>query len=446
MGGLAVLARELGHEVSGHDRDIYPPMSTQLETLGISLSKGYELDALRVDVDPGSIIIGNALSRGMPVIEAMLNRRLPLVSGPQWLAQHVLQKRQVLAVAGTHGKTTTTSMLAWILEASGADPGFLVGGVPRNFGVSARLGTGKSFVLEADEYDCAFFDKRSKFIHYRPEIAILNNLEFDHADIFDRLEDIERQFHHLIRVMPSQGRLIVNGKDQTLARVLARGCYTPAERFGIIYSSSQAKDFDWCALPIETNGFDLYQSEVRVCSVRTQMVGEHNMNNALAAIAAAHAAGVEVHTAAAALVGFLSPKRRLELILENERVRVFDDFAHHPTAISVTLKALQQDSKGRPMIVALEPRSNTMRMGSMTTELPEALKLAEEVHVLQRPELKWNPQEALAALGTRLVVHHGIEDLKEALLASMTRPCDVVMMSNGNFEGLRERLIASFKG
>ena len=432
MGGLAALARELGHTVEGSDRDIYPPMSTQLELLGIRLYPGYAAEHL--EPAPDLTIVGNALSRGMPAIEALLDRRMPYRSGPQWLGETVLPGRRVLAVAGTHGKTTTTSLLAWILEQAGRAPGFLVGGVPENFGMSARIGAGVDFVIEADEYDTAFFDKRSKFVHYAPHIAVLNNLEFDHADIFEDVGAIQRQFHHLLRIVPGNGHVVVNAEDARLAEVLAMGCWSKVTRFAI------DADADWQARLEAADGsrFSVSHRGERVGSASWNLFGRHNVMNALAAIAAASAAGVDPGVALAAASSFRAPLRRLQLLAECGGVRVYDDFAHHPTAIASTLSGLRAHGASR-ILVALEPRSASMRAGAHQAGLPAALALADRVWLLHPADAAWDVNGVLAALagGGRAVGDAA------TLLAGMSaeiRPGDVcVFMSNGGFDGAPQR-------
>jgi len=409
MGGIAALARELGDTVAGSDQNVYPPMSTQLEALGITLMQGYRAEHLQPA--PDLTIVGNAISRGNAAMEHALDERLRYMSGPQWLGERVLARKRVLAVAGTHGKTTTTSLLAWILDACGAQPGFLVGGVPENFGVSARLGVGDAFVVEADEYDTAFFDKRSKFVHYRPEIAILNNLEFDHADIFDSLADIERQFHHLVRTVPGNGRLIVNGEDDALARVLAKGCWTPVERFAI------DRDAEWQAelLAADGSAFRVHRRGAVVGEAHWQTLGRHNIMNALAAVAAASAYGVDAAAAVAALSGFRNPKRRMELVADANDIRVYDDFAHHPTAIATTLAGLRARVGAGRIVVAMEPRSNSMRMGAHADGLAPSLEDADVVVFLARPELPWQADKVIAAMRGEAVAVASVDALLDEL-------------------------------
>ena len=406
-------------------------MSTQLEQLGVQLMPGYAPEHLQPA--PDVVVVGNVVTRGNPAMEYVLDAGLPYVSGPQWLAELVLQGRHVLAVAGTHGKTTTTSLLAWLLEAAGLEPGFLVGGVPQNFGVSARLGRGRHFVIEADEYDTAFFDKRSKFVHYRPRTLILNNLEYDHADIFPDLAAIERQFHHLVRTVPQSGRIIVNGRDGNLERVLGMGCWSQLERF-----DDRA---GWFAEPVE-GGFELSVAGAAPVPVVSPLAGAHNRSNTLAAFAAAAHVGVDLATCAAALDSFRSVKRRLEKIGEVRGVSVYDDFAHHPTAIRVTLAALRGQPGGR-ILAVVEPRSNTMRLGAHATQLADSLADADQVYVYARPDLGWDARGALAELGARLHVHGELKGLRDAVAAEAVEGDRVLIMSNGDFGGLHRTLLAA---
>ena len=433
MGGIAALARELGDTVAGSDQNVYPPMSTQLEALGITLMQGYRAEHLQPA--PDLTIVGNAISRGNAAMEHALDERLRYISGPQWLGERVLARKRVLAVAGTHGKTTTTSLLAWILDACGAQPGFLVGGVPENFGVSARLGVGDAFVVEADEYDTAFFDKRSKFVHYRPEIAILNNLEFDHADIFDSLADIERQFHHLVRTVPGNGRLIVNGEDDALARVLAKGCWTPVERFAI------DRDAEWQAelLAADGSAFRVHRRGAVVGEAHWQTLGRHNVMNALAAVAAASAYGVDAAQAVAALSGFRNPKRRMELVADANGIRVYDDFAHHPTAIATTLAGLRARVGSGRIVVAMEPRSNSMRMGAHADGLAPSLEDADVVVFLARPELPWQADKVIAAMRGEAVAVASVDALLDELQRRARGGDSVVFKSNGGFDDAPRR-------
>jgi UDP-N-acetylmuramate: L-alanyl-gamma-D-glutamyl-meso-diaminopimelate ligase len=444
MGGIAALAREGGHRVTGCDAGVYPPMSDQLRALGIDLIEGYGADQL--SLQPDLFVVGNVVSRGNPLMEAILDAGLPYTSGPQWLAEHVLQGRHVLAVAGTHGKTTTTSMLAWILEHAGLQPGFLVGGVPQNFGVSARWGaraaaTGPApFVIEADEYDTAFFDKRSKFVHYRPRTAILNNLEFDHADIFADLAAIETQFHHLVRTVPQAGRLVVNAREDSLQRVLERGCWSEVVRFGV-----RGDVPGWRARG-EPHAFDVLKSGVQVARVEWSLLGEHNQLNALAAIAAAEHMGVAPADAAAALGDFANVKRRLELVGSARDVQVYDDFAHHPTAIRTTLDGLRRKLGPQARILAaFEPRSNTMKLGTMKALLPWSLEEANLAYC-HSAGLGWDAKEALASLGDRAFVSDRLDELVDRI-AKEARAGDVIVcMSNGSFGGIQQRLLQALGG
>jgi UDP-N-acetylmuramate: L-alanyl-gamma-D-glutamyl-meso-diaminopimelate ligase len=443
MGGVAALARELGHEVEGSDANVYPPMSTQLEALGIRLMDGYTAGHLMPA--PDLVVVGNAMTRGNPAVEYMLDAQLRYVSGPQWLGETVLAGCEVLAVAGTHGKTTTSSLLAHLLESAGMAPGFLIGGVPGNFGVSARLGgVGRipnpesriPFVIEADEYDTAFFDKRSKFVHYRPRIAILNNLEYDHADIFPDVAAIQRQFHHLVRTVPGNGRLVVNAHDERLAEVLAMGCWTPVESFGIGQG-------DWQAELVEADGstFRVRRGGELLGEVRWSLLGRHSVMNALAALAAATAAGADPRALLPAFAGFESVKRRMELVGEVGGVRVYDDFAHHPTAIATTLAGLRAKVGKARLLVALEPRSNSMRLGAHAAALAPSLADADAVVFLHRPGLPWDAQRVTDALQGR----GGTAASVDALLAALrdkARPGDhVVFMSNGGFENAPRRFV-----
>lgn len=445
MGGIAALAREAGHRVTGCDANVYPPMSDQLRALGIELIEGYGADQLALR--PDLFVVGNVVSRGkrvngadaFPLMEAILDQGAPYTSGPQWLAEHVLQGRHVMAVAGTHGKTTTTSMLAWILEACGREPGFLVGGVPLNFGISARLGKVSfsertPFVIEADEYDTAFFDKRSKFVHYRPRTALLNNLEYDHADIFADLAAIETQFHHLVRTVPASGRLVVNAREEALARVLERGCWSGVERFGVRGDAP-----GWRARG-EPHAFDVLKSGVQVARVEWSLIGEHNQLNALAAIAAAEHVGVAPAEAAAALHRFENVRRRLELRGEANGIKVYDDFAHHPTAIRTTVDGLRRKVGLDRILAVFEPRSNTMKLGTMKAQLPWALEEA-DLSFCHAGGLDWDPVEALAPMGDKAMVANSIDALVSQVLRA-ARPGDhVLCMSNGGFGGVHAKLL-----
>ncbi|MDP9900687.1 UDP-N-acetylmuramate:L-alanyl-gamma-D-glutamyl-meso-diaminopimelate ligase [Variovorax ginsengisoli] len=453
MGGVAALAREAGHRVTGCDAGVYPPMSDQLRALGIDLIEGFSADQLALK--PDMFVVGNVVSRArlpdgtpkFPLMEAILDAGAPYTSGPQWLAEHVLQGRHVLAVAGTHGKTTTTSMLAWILERAGLAPGFLVGGVPLDFGVSARLGAQGTFVIEADEYDTAFFDKRSKFVHYRPRTAILNNLEFDHADIFDDLAAIERQFHHLVRTVPATGRVVVNATEASLQRVLAQGCWSEVSDFGTS-DSDRGTLAEWQPRGSH-DAFDVLRHGQPVGKVAWGLSGLHNQMNALAAIAAAEHVGVAPALAATALGSFRNVRRRMELrgtvAVAGGEVTVYDDFAHHPTAIRTTLDGLRRklDTEGRRndrILAVFEPRSNTMKLGAMAAQLPWSLEAA-DLAFCHAAGLDWDTAAALAPMGTRAVVVDAIAPLV-AKVVTAARPGDhIVCMSNGGFGGVHDKLL-----
>ena len=442
MGGVAALAREAGHRVTGCDAGVYPPMSDQLRALGIDLIEGYGVDQLALQ--PDLFVIGNVVSRGNPLMEAILDAGLPYTSGPQWLSENVLQGRHVLAVAGAHGKTTTTSMLTWILEFAGQQPGFLVGGVPQNFGVSARLGdtdaatrpdTGHPFVIEADEYDTAFFDKRSKFVHYRPRTAILNNLEFDHADIFADLAAIETQFHHLVRTVPASGRLVVNAREEALTRVLERGCWSDVARFG------ERRDAPGFRARGEPHAFDVLKAGVLVGRVEWALLGEHNQLNALAAVAAAEHVGVTPQIACEALGQFANVKRRLELKGEVRGITVYDDFAHHPTAIRTTVDGLRRKVGPDSRILAVfEPRSNTMKLGTMKAQLPWSLEEA-DLAFCHSGGLGWDAHEALLEMGERAVVSDSIDTLVAKVVKAAQPGDQVLCMSNGGFGGIHDKLL-----
>ncbi|MFN4897659.1 MAG: UDP-N-acetylmuramate:L-alanyl-gamma-D-glutamyl-meso-diaminopimelate ligase [Burkholderiales bacterium] len=449
MGGLAALAREAGHKVTGCDAGVYPPMSDQLKALGIELMEGFGVEQMQLK--PDLYVIGNVVSRSrlpsgepkFPLMEAILESGAPYSSGPQWLSEHVLQGRHVLAVAGTHGKTSTTSMLAWILEAAGLEPGFLVGGVPLNFGVSARLGNVAAgharnyFVIEADEYDTAFFDKRSKFVHYRPRTAVLNNLEFDHADIFDDLPAIERQFHHLVRTVPGQGRLVVNGLEESLTRVLAQGCWSEIRSFGAAVSDFSAVG--------EPHKFDVMQRGHKVAHVSWDLGGVHNQLNALAAIAAAEHVGVAPSVAAQALGSFQNVKRRMEVRGSIAGITVYDDFAHHPTAIRTTLDGLRrQIGKDQRILAIFEPRSNTMKLGTMKSQLPWSLEQA-DLSFCHSGGLDWDAHAALASMGNKAQVAANIDELVSQVMAQARKGDHLLCMSNGGFGGVHDRLLKALQ-
>ncbi len=446
MGSLAVLARELGHTVTGSDQGVYPPMSTQLESLGIELIEGYDPENLKPA--PDLVLIGNAMSRGNPEVEAVLNRNIDYMSGPEWLSREVLRHRWVLAVAGTHGKTTTTSMLLWILEQAGFDPGYLVGGVPLDFPVSARLGKSDFFVIEADEYDSAFFDKRSKFVHYRPRTLILNNLEYDHADIFDSVEAIERQFHHLVRTVPSGGLLIRPALDIHLDRVLEMGCWSPVQNTSV--GSEVPYSTDWRAELLSEDGsrFMVIHHEQPVATVDWDQTGIHNVRNALSAIVAARHVGITPDHAVSALCRFSGVKRRMELLADLDGVRVYDDFAHHPTAIATTLEGLRNRVGEEPILAIIEPRSNTMHQGvHRDTLLPSAAD-ADRVLWANLSDMGWLDKVVAdaAKLGiTRHRLGSSVDELIAAALEDLPRPCHIVIMSNGGFGGLHGKLVTALE-
>jgi UDP-N-acetylmuramate: L-alanyl-gamma-D-glutamyl-meso-diaminopimelate ligase len=430
MGGIAVLAKKAGYRVTGCDANVYPPMSTQLQEQGIELIEGYGVEQLKLNAD--MYVIGNVVSRGNPLMEEILNQNLTYISGPQWLSQALLQNKWVLAVAGTHGKTTTSSMLAWILEYANMNPGFLIGGVPQNFGISARLTDSPFFVIEADEYDTAFFDKRSKFVHYRPRTAVLNNLEFDHADIFPDLAAIETQFHHLVRTVPGNGLLVSNGREASLDRVLERGCWTSIERFGNV----QGWNID------EANHVTLNGKAQGI--LQWELMGEHNRMNALAALAAARHAGVPVSQGLAALSEFKNVKRRMEVHGTVNDITVYDDFAHHPTAIATTVEGLRRKVGNARILAVLEPRSNTMKLGVMKDALPASLKDADAVFCYGA-NLGWDARSALAPLGTKAIVSDDLNQLIESI-AAFAKPGDqVLVMSNGGFGGIHEKLLSRLR-
>jgi UDP-N-acetylmuramate: L-alanyl-gamma-D-glutamyl-meso-diaminopimelate ligase len=436
MGGIAALAKAAGHDVSGADQNVYPPMSTQLEQLGIRLEQGYDQRALDEGLD--CVVVGNALSRGKPVVEALLDSGRPYYSGPQWLAEHVLRGRWVIAVSGTHGKTTTTSMLAWILEYAGLDPGFLIGGIPRNFGISARLGAGKYFVVEADEYDTAFFDKRAKFVHYRPRTLVINNIEYDHADIFADVDAILWQFHQLLRTVPSNGLIVANGRDSNIERLLARGVWTPVETFSA--KGADAALWSGAYAGGAASRFTVWRGGDEQGGAEWPLLGLHNLENALAAIAAANHVGVPPATALAALERFEGVKRRLEKRGEFAGITLYEDFAHHPTAIATTLEGLRNRGAAQRVIAVMEPRSNTMRMGVHRDALWQAFAAADRVFVLGGADLGWDAKAALAPLGAKASVSPAVDDLLERLLEELAAGDDVVLMSNGSFHGLPQKL------
>jgi len=445
MGGVAAIAKAAGFRVTGSDLNVYPPMSTQLQALGIEFVQGYGAEQL--DLKPDMVVVGNALSRGSPVIEAMLDRGMPYTSGPLWLAEQVLHDRHVIAVTGTHGKTTTTAMLTWILEHTGLAPGFLVGGVPGNFESSARLGRPPFFVIEADEYDTAFFDKRAKFVHYRPRTAILNNLEYDHADIYPDVASIRRQFNQLLRTVPGAGRLIVNAQDAEIAAVLNEGCWTPRESFGLV-KAGDGLSAEWTAHIAKDSAasrFGVHFQGREVAEVAWTLIGEHNVMNALAAIGAARHVGVTPERAAQALNAFRGVKRRMEVRGEVAGVTVYDDFAHHPTAIETTLKGLRARVGAARIIAVLEPRSNTMKMGVHREQLAPSLAVADRTWLLNSPDLGWDLPGAVSRMGDRANLAGSVDALVQGLAAQARAGDHVLVMSNGGFGGLHDKLLAALR-
>ena len=433
MGGIALLARELGHTVSGSDANVYPPMSTQLQEQGITLMQGYEPEHLKPE--PDIVVIGNALSRGNAAVEAVLEKGLRYTSGAQWLLDYVLQDRWVLAVAGTHGKTSTASLLAWLLEDNKMSPGFLIGGIPGNFGISARLGETPFFVVEADEYDTAFFDKRSKFVHYHPRTLILNNLEYDHADIFPNIEAIQTQFHHLLRTVPANGLVISHADDNYLDETINKGCWTPVEYF------SGKKTQAWQAEPIKADGseFDVLFNSKKISSAKWSMFGEHNMQNALAAIAAARHVGVPAEMSVDSLSTFKGIKRRMEVRGVVKNITVYDDFAHHPTAIRVTLDGLRKNVGDKKIIAILEPRSNTMKMGVHKDTLADSLTLADSVYLFQSDNVGWDMAEELNSDSVQ--VYSSTQAIIDKVLSEVKADDNIIIMSNGGFEGIHQRIL-----
>lgn len=434
MGGIAVIAREAGHKVTGCDAAVYPPMSEQLKSLGIDLIEGYSSE--QIALNPDLYVIGNVVTRGNPLMEEILNRNLSYTSGPQWLSENILRNKWVLAVAGTHGKTTTSSMLAWILDFAGMEPGFLIGGIPQNFGLSARLGKSSFFVIEADEYDTAFFDKRSKFVHFHPRTAILNNLEFDHADIFSDMTAIEQQFHYLVRTVPGNGIIVSNGREESLERVLRKGCWTAVERIGVPRG--------WQAEPVTDDGSAIsFQGEPQGI-LNWNLLGEHNRMNALAAIAAARHAGVPATVALEALRQFKNVKRRMEVRGEVREITVYDDFAHHPTAIRTTLEGLRDKVNGARIIAVLEPRSNTMKMGVWKEGLAPSLAGFNLVFCYSA-NTGWDVKSALAPLGSKALIHDDLDALVTAIVLSARRGDHILIMSNGAFGGVHEKLLKALE-
>ncbi|CAI3129022.1 UDP-N-acetylmuramate--L-alanyl-gamma-D-glutamyl-meso-2,6-diaminoheptandioate ligase [Acinetobacter calcoaceticus] len=441
MGSLALLARDLGHKVTGSDLNVYPPMSTQLENAGITLMQGY--DRSHLQPHPDLVIVGNAMKRGIDAVEYMLNEGLPYISGPQFLADHVLQGKHVLGVAGTHGKTTTTTMLAWVLDQAGLNPGFLIGGVPLGFSESARLGGGKYFCVEADEYDSAFFDKRSKFVHYHPKTAILNNLEFDHADIFDDLAAIQKQFHHLVRTIPSEGRIIAPITEIHIDEVLEMGCWTPVIRTGLEANEKAALSAE--LISIDGSHFKVLENGNVVGEVKWSMTGQHSVANALATIAAAQHVGVALEKACEALSNFGGVKRRMELLGTVNGIEVYDDFAHHPTAIETTLDGARKRLSERRLWAIIEPRSNTMRMGSHKEGLAHSARLANEVIWYQPEGLDWDLQPVIEAASNHAQVSRSLDEIIERIVNEAGEGDAVVIMSNGGFGGLHQKLMNALK-
>jgi len=431
MGGVAILAKSLGYKVTGSDKNVYPPMSTQLQEQGIELIQGF--DPSQLDLNPDLVVIGNAMSRGNPCVEAVLDKQIPYISGPQWLLEHVLKDRWVLAVAGTHGKTSTSSMLAWILEYAQMAPGFLIGGVPENFGLSARLGETPFFVIEADEYDCAFFDKRSKFVHYHPRTLVLNNLEFDHADIFEDLNAIKKQFHHLVRTVPASGRIIIPNQDEALMAVKHMGCWSEVEYLGENWSSDKVKE--------DGTLFEVFLNQEKQGQVNWQLMGDHNVANALAAIAAARHVGVTPEIAIAALAEFKSIKRRMEVKGKVNNITVYDDFAHHPTAIKTTIAGLRAKVGNENIIAVLEPRSNTMKMGVHKEALVNSLSEADSIYCFEGAEITWSMQELFDEQSKAVDISNGIDELCNKLVG-IAQPNDhILIMSNGGFANIHQKLL-----
>ncbi len=440
MGGVAALARAAGHKVSGCDGNVYPPMSTQLRELGIEIHEGF--DAAQLDIQPDCVVVGNIMSRGFEVVEAMLDRGIPYTSGPQWLAEHVLQKQHVLAVAGTHGKTTSASMLAWILHDAGLEPGFLIGGIPANFGVSARFGGSKYFVVEADEYDTAFFDKRAKFVHYRPRTVVLNNLEFDHADIYKDLDAIKWQFHQLLRMVPGSGKIICNGSDANLPSLLQQGCWTPLEYFSC--GDKTGTGDGWQARFVNSNQrrISVTSPAGKTAESSWQMGGQHNLENALAAIAAACDVGVAFEDAVDSMARFDGVKRRMERTATVANIAIYDDFAHHPTAIRRSIDAMKKRYPGHRVVIAIEPRSNTMKMGVHKDALADSLAAADVIWMYRPEDVGAEFEESLRPLGDKLRLHNDYDKLVNDMSVKVLSGDQVIFMSNGGFGGARQTLTA----
>lgn len=434
MGGIAMIAKQSGFKVTGSDLNVYPPMSDELKAAGIELIEGF--DESQLDMKPDLVVVGNVMRRGMPIVEKLLNERIPFVSGPQWLEEHYLLNKKVLAVAGTHGKTTTSSMLAWILEANGRNPGFLIGGIPENFGISARNSDSEFFVIEADEYDCAFFDKRSKFVHYHPTCLIMNNLEYDHADIFDSVKDIQKQFHHLIRTIPSQGLIVMPDNDKNLNEVIHMGCWSNKYVIGD-NSALHAK-----LLKADGSEFEIYDGDKLVKTVKYDCTGTYNVNNSLMAIKAASYAGISTEDAAAALQSFKLPKRRMELKGVVNGVEVYDDFAHHPTAIRLTLEGLRAKiGDSRKLIAVFEPRSNSMKLGANHEQLAKSFESADEIFVYANDSVKWNVKELEKQSEKTLMVYSDFEKMLNDIVAHSHTDSTILVMSNGGFNGIHQKLL-----
>ena len=446
MGGIALLARESGIEITGSDDNVYPPMSTMLEEQGVEIQQGLLAENIPEDTD--TIVVGNVMTRGMDVVEHVLNSQLFYTSGPQWLYEHILKDKWVLAVAGTHGKTTTASMLAWILEYAGLKPGFLIGGVPENFGLSARLGDSPFFVVEADEYDTAFFDKRSKFVHYHPRTTVLNNLEYDHADIFPDLEAIKTQFHHLIRMVPSTGLVVSNGDESSLKGVLDKGVWTPVEHFSSTDTSNEndSSKQGWSVEYLAEDGseFKVYFDSVEQGTVKWDSLGQHNVANAIAAIAAARHAGVPTQHAIDALAEFKGVKRRMQLRGVVDDVKVYDDFAHHPTAITTTLDGLRKNVGAQKITAILEPRSNTMRLGVHKEKLADSLSKADEVLLYQPADVDWDMQAVIASLGDKARLYNDVDEIIQ-VVSQDQEVKNILIMSNGGFEGIHEKMLVALE-
>lgn len=434
MGGIAMIAKQAGFKVTGSDLNVYPPMSDELEAAGIELIQGF--DAKQLDINPDLIVVGNVMKRGMEVVERMLNERIPYVSGPQWLEEHYLVNKKVLAVAGTHGKTTTASMLAWILQANQKDPGFLIGGIPENFGISARSTDSEYFVIEADEYDCAFFDKRSKFVHYHPTVLIMNNLEFDHADIFDSIKDIQKQFHHLVRTVPGNGLIVMPSNTQSLDEVIKMGCWTSRTVIGD-KDGIHAK-----LLKSDGSEFEIYDADNLITTVKYNCTGVYNVNNSLMAIKAASFTGISLVDGAKALETFKLPKRRMELKGTSHGVTVYDDFAHHPTAIKLTLEGLREKiGHDKRLVAVFEPRSNSMKMGANHEQLASSLQSADEIFVYANDQVKWNVKELESQSEKPLHVVNNFDNLLDEIVMASPEGTTILVMSNGGFNGIHQKLL-----